>query len=572
MLLVPFYIIAAVSSFAVSGVLFRYREHDAAFSLSVVSFFVGVWVSILGGLALFGFSPDVWFRIPLAVTGFSNSVVIAGIFIFALQYTDNKRFVSNKLLAVLAIDPIGTVGFVLYDPWDIYVIDISSEPGLITSYDIVVGPLYVLNFIYALILFSVSVFLIVRFTMKSRYDLYQGQSIALMVGSIIMVLGAIPALLGIVKYDTTPFGMMIGVSLFAYAILKYRLGDIVPIGKQKVINSIRDGTIIVNSDNEIIDCNKSSKKLLGLTDSNTIGRSVDEVFQHHPVILKAFRDAQTDTPRVKDVDPITIGEDHVDISISEITDKNKTTGWIILLQDITDRKRKEERLEKQVEQLDQFTGIVSHDLRNPLSIAHGWTDQAKQTGDVENLDKVADALNRMDNMIDDVLELAQSGSTKIDLNTDQLSEIVDEATKNTETKHATITVQDNPRIKVDSGNVKRLFENLIRNSLEHGLTEERKQLIDKGSTDDLLELTIGIEDKSKNRCAIYFADDGIGIPEDKHSEIFQSGYTTNEDGTGFGLMIVKQITHAHGWDVTVTDSQSGGVKFIFSGVGIDSQE
>jgi signal transduction histidine kinase len=63
----------------------------------------------------------------------------------------------------------------------------------------------------------------------------------------------------------------------------------------------------------------------------------------------------------------------------------------------------------------------------------------------------------------------------------------------------------------------------------------------------------------------YVADDGSGIPEDKRESVFESGFSTEESGTGFGLAIVAEIAEAHHWEPTVTDSRDGGARFEFVG-------
>jgi len=61
----------------------------------------------------------------------------------------------------------------------------------------------------------------------------------------------------------------------------------------------------------------------------------------------------------------------------------------------------------------------------------------------------------------------------------------------------------------------------------------------------------------------YVADDGPGIDPSDHDRIFEVGYTDHEDGTGFGLAIVKRIAEAHGWSVDVTAGADGGARFEF---------
>jgi len=64
----------------------------------------------------------------------------------------------------------------------------------------------------------------------------------------------------------------------------------------------------------------------------------------------------------------------------------------------------------------------------------------------------------------------------------------------------------------------------------------------------------------------YVADDGPGIPEEDREDVLESGYTTSQDGTGFGLAIVSEIAEAHGWSVEVTESGAGGARFEITGV------
>jgi len=55
--------------------------------------------------------------------------------------------------------------------------------------------------------------------------------------------------------------------------------------------------------------------------------------------------------------------------------------------------------------------------------------------------------------------------------------------------------------------------------------------------------------------------DGPGIPEEDRDDVFVPGFTTKEDGDGFGLASVAQIVAAHGWRIHVTDGIDGGARF-----------
>jgi signal transduction histidine kinase len=79
--------------------------------------------------------------------------------------------------------------------------------------------------------------------------------------------------------------------------------------------------------------------------------------------------------------------------------------------------------------------------------------------------------------------------------------------------------------------------------------------VEHGSSD--LTVRVGELDRG----GFYVEDDGVGIPEDEREEVFGSGYSTGEDGTGFGLAIVTEIVDAHGWRIRVRESREGGARF-----------
>jgi signal transduction histidine kinase len=87
------------------------------------------------------------------------------------------------------------------------------------------------------------------------------------------------------------------------------------------------------------------------------------------------------------------------------------------------------------------------------------------------------------------------------------------------------------------------LENLFRNSVEHG-----------GST---VTVTMG---SLPGESGFYIEDDGPGVPPDDRTDVFENGYTTEENGTGFGLSIVQTIFEAHGWNVSLTEGTEGGAR------------
>ncbi|SDZ87343.1 PAS domain S-box-containing protein [Haloplanus vescus] len=235
-----------------------------------------------------------------------------------------------------------------------------------------------------------------------------------------------------------------------------------------------------------------------------------------------------------------------------------TTG-IAVSQNVTEQKRRERELARQNDRLEEFASVVSHDLRNPLNVADGHLEILRDDIDSEHLDAVSDAHERMNELIDDLLSLARNGEEVGTLEPVDLARCVEQCWNTVETGDARIEIQTEQTIRVDRSRLQQLVENLVRNSVEHGTSDGAGRT--GGESEAPVVVTVGdLED------GFYVADDGVGVPEADRASVFDAGYTTSEDGTGFGLSIVKEIADAHGWAVRLTDSADGGARFEFTGV------
>ncbi|MEF8974397.1 MAG: PAS domain-containing sensor histidine kinase, partial [Haloarcula sp.] len=221
--------------------------------------------------------------------------------------------------------------------------------------------------------------------------------------------------------------------------------------------------------------------------------------------------------------------------------------FLAISRDITDRKEREQELERQNEQLEQFASVVSHDLRNPLTVARGRLELLREESDSEHVDAIDTAHQRMDTLIDDLLTLARDGASPASLVAVNLEQFVQTCWQNVDTRAATLRTDIDRSIRADESRLRQLFENLVRNAVEHG---------GDGVTVTVGELADGF----------YVEDDGSGIPEADRGDVFDAGYSTAVEGTGFGLSIVKQVADAHGWTVRVGSGADGGARFEFTGV------
>ena len=194
---------------------------------------------------------------------------------------------------------------------------------------------------------------------------------------------------------------------------------------------------------------------------------------------------------------------------------------------------------------DRLASVISHDLRNPLDVAMAHLRVAQETGATDHLSTVADAHDRMERIIDDVLTLSRVGEP--DRRRVDVAATARAAWDTVATGDAELVVDTPPTADADPNTLERLFENLFRNVTEHAGPAPTVRL---GTVAD----------------GFYIADDGPGIPPAERDQVFRSGYTVDGTGTGLGLAIVGRIVAAHGWEVRVVEADDGGAQFEIVGL------
>ena len=201
-------------------------------------------------------------------------------------------------------------------------------------------------------------------------------------------------------------------------------------------------------------------------------------------------------------------------------------------------------LERQNERLEEFASVLSHDLRNPLTVAAGRLELLEADRSTEHIGAIRRAHERINVLIDDILAMARAEQPINETATISVSHIASLGWDQVATRDATLVRDIEMDVEADATRLQRVFENLFRNAVEHGGTD--------------VTITVApLEDGP----GFYVADDGPGISGDEFDRLFEHGYSTTDDGTGFGLAIVQRIVRAHGWTITATHSQNGGARF-----------
>ncbi|WP_144921662.1 sensor histidine kinase [Halorubrum salsamenti] len=375
---------------------------------------------------------------------------------------------------------------------------------------------------------------------------YRLQTFVILLGTLFPFLGGIVTVVDVGSYANLawfPAGLVVhGVFLYGTVFWLGTL-DAAVVARDTAVEVMQDPVIVAGSDGQIRDLNPAAEEILP---PEAVESSLSDVFPSLEVGVEH---------------PISIGGRQFDIQEDPITDPRGTDrGHVFLLRDVTERERRqaelerrESELERQNERLEDFAGVVSHDLRNPLAAATAAVELARSApaDNDDALDRAANAHERMDDLIEGLLSLATAGKSVDEVDRVSLDGSARRVWSRLETGDATLSV-DGPDVPAlaDGDRLEQLLSNLFRNAIEHA-GEDVTVRVEIAHRDDGIALAV--------------ADDGPGVPPDQRSQVTERGVSLG-GGTGLGLAIVGDIAEAHGWEFSVEESASGGARFVISGI------
>ncbi|MFB6143636.1 MAG: PAS domain S-box protein [Halorientalis sp.] len=241
----------------------------------------------------------------------------------------------------------------------------------------------------------------------------------------------------------------------------------------------------------------------------------------------------------------------VEVHCARLTD---TSGNVVALactfHDVSESEAQRAELERQHERLEEVIGATSHDLRNPLNVITGRLQLARETGDEEHFEALDRATRRLETLITDLVDLTRKGHTVTEPQAVDLAEAAGLAWEELDAGDATLSVEYEGTVEADLERVEQLLRELFANAVQHN---EGPVTVTLGELPD----------------GFYVADDGEGMPGDSVERLVEYGETTDGDATGLGLALARRIVQAHGWSLSITESESGGTRVEVHDVGSD---
>jgi signal transduction histidine kinase len=472
-------------------------------------------------------------------------------FVFTIYYTGRHHWLTRPVKVALVGFSALLVGITLTNGihhlfWRDFRLAVDPVPVLVVERTTLYYAFLLAD--YALVV--VGLLLLVRLFLTSSH-VTGGQAGALVVGALVpLVINGLHNVTPVaaIEYDPTPFSVAVFLVIMGWSLFRHQLFAIEPLARDTVLEHVGDGVVVVDTDRLLVDYNAAATALFPAIEDG-FGQRLEEcadslVADASARGVEQFVSAAT----------ATTGDDRrsLSVSASPLTVADEVRAYALIFRDVTELERYADDLERKTEQLERVLNTVSHDLRNPLSVAAGNLELAAETGDDEAFRKARTALGRMDEIIEDILSLARTGQQVEEWDELPLAGVAEAAWETTRDggQFELDAELDGQTVYADSTRLRTLFENLFRNAIDH-------------AGDDVTVWVRAIPS------GFAIEDDGPGIPPDERERVFEYGFSTDEEGTGIGLSTVEAVASAHGWSVDVTQGQNGGARFELTDVTFD---
>jgi len=323
---------------------------------------------------------------------------------------------------------------------------------------------------------------------------------------------------------------------------------------EKVINSVTSGVIAVRNDGTITTLNPEAERILELQREEAIGQNIKGVDRLSALWQKMEHSMNSGTLILREEVSILNKEDEsipVGASISPITEtKENLSGCVAIFRDLSEIRALEEKL-KQAERLSylgKMASWIAHEIRNPLTAIGGFAQLLETADDKEKVklfsSEISKGTQRINNIIDDILAFARTkrNVAYTDIN---LRSLIESITSSLSNMNVLISGDKPPTIKGEIDSMRRLFINLINNSIE-AMEENGRLEINFSQENDYYVTEI--------------IDNGRGISKQDIKKLFTPFYTTKQRGTGLGLSIVKKTVDEHHGKIEIESKKGTGTR------------
>lgn len=565
------YSIALLSSFIMDIViaLAAWRRRPAAGSRSLfwLSLAVGQWtLAAAFDAVLVDLNHKLWFG-KIAYVGIASMPPL--FLVFALSFGQHGRYLTHLNFALLTIIPLITMALALLHEWPYVLVSALANDWPVYQQDTL---WYLVHAIYSYACIGAGLVLLYR--AAYRFPVYYlPRVIVLLLSTIVPFVANLVFVAGLTPgYDWTPIGFVVSGALLVLAVFKLQIFELVPVARTHLIEKMSDGVVVLDAHRRIIDLNPAARHFLGQSQNSVIGQPAADILDFWPELSARWRESATVRGEFVLNDR---GGRVVDLRISPLHHRpRQLAGWLLVIRDVTQRKRAEQALVQQARELrarnaelDAFAHTVAHDLKNPLSTIIGISELVLM--DLTGLDVPATTMTlvqeqldmgyKVTQIIDDLLMLATVRQRDIIVHPIHMESLINAV----ETRMASLLAEYGIELgKPDQWPsalgyapwIEEVWVNYIGNALKYGGCPP--------------QVSLGAEPCGDGFIRFWVRDNGPGLSREEQDRLFvpftRLHTSSNQEGYGLGLSIVHRIMERLGGQVGVVSQVGQGSTFYFT--------
>lgn len=335
-------LIAGMACLTVALVVWQERRTAAGAGALIVLMVALGWWDVTYAL----FWAGAWQPVPffwLDITYLGVVVVPTAFLAFVLQLTQLGHWLKPPAILALALEPLFSLALMWTDPW--HGLFFAGKRDLNTTMILDAGPMFWINVGYSYLLILAGCILLGRHFLRSS-GLYRRQAAMVLGAAAITWLGSLVFLFGLSPLpnaDSTPFGFSLSALAFAFALLRYRLLDVVPIARHVLVENMSDGVMVLDAQNRVVDLNPAALNMINSPLSSPIGEPVERVLSAQADLVSTFRDVNLAHAEIALRGP---SDRHLDLRISPLLDGRQIVGRLVVWRDITELKLAQRELQK----------------------------------------------------------------------------------------------------------------------------------------------------------------------------------------------------------------------------------
>lgn len=561
-----------IAAVIMSIIVFR-RSGAAVRQFAYITLGIAVW-SIAYSFELSSSQYDTmvfWLRIEYIGIAFLPVMWLQ----FIIKFIGKNHWLTIPRIAILYIIPAITFLSVWTNSHhQLFYTNVSiDDSGLFPLLALEVGPIYIIHAIYFYTLLITGLILLIRKFIRAD-KVYKRQNYVIIIAALIPWLVNVTYLFNFRPFnhiDLTPYAFSVTCLITSIGLVQLKLFDIIPVARDKIVEDLRDGILVLDTLDRVVDMNTKLKVVFAAEFNKKIivGKHYEEYFSGYDELINHINDR---TPFVYELET---NQHFYEISINPLFEKGTIYGGVILIfREITARKKSDVVLKNQSDELlalnqlkDKMFSIIAHDLRGPimnlkeimsLFDQHIITDEELKT----HLPLINADIKSTASLLENLLFWSRTQLKGERVNPEYINlhilSLVQSNLLDSLIKEKSLTlinqIPENTTVYADKNMIELVIRNILSNAIKYC------------NTSNVITLSSRLVG---NYYITDITDTGIGISEENIDKLFgMNNYSTAgtnlEKGTGLGLLLCKEFIEKNNGEIWVKSELGKGSTFSFS--------